>query len=245
MINGINLTRRLGELEERLKHTPEPAYTFAIGDKVRVSNLEDAVVEEVLHDGKIYLIEYTKVNKQYGQPVTSERQKNYYNWLQVRKHIEEPQVSFISNTDFNPLFTYTRLTDILNKIYDFGMKFDRDYQQEYTWELNDKISLIDSIFSNVDIGKFVCIQNDTKTWVKTSFGFEILDGKQRLTAITEYYEDRFEWNGRKFSDLSSRDQNYFVNYHVPIAEVKGLTREKILKYYLLLNTFGKAIRKNS
>jgi uncharacterized protein with ParB-like and HNH nuclease domain len=122
------------------------------------------------------------------------------------------------------------------------MNFDRDDQQEYTWELDDKISLIDSIFNNVDIGKFVCIQNDTKTWVKTGFGFEILDGKQRLMALTEFYEDRFEWRGLKFSDLSTRDQNHFIFYHIPLAEVKGLPREKIQTYYLLLNKVGKVTK---
>jgi hypothetical protein len=237
----VHLQRQLNELEERLKHATEPTYAFKPGDKVRVGNLQDSVVEDVLHDGKIYLIDFTNVETNYGKPVRSENQKKYVSWVQVRKHQEEPRESIIHNADLNLRFSYRMLSELLNKVYHFGVKFDPDYQRGYEWDMEDKILLIDSIFNNIDIGKFALVQYDAKTWVKSGNGFEILDGKQRLHTLLDFYEDRFEWRGRTFSDLSSRDQNHFTGYPVLFAELKELSREKILRYFLQLNTFGKVM----
>jgi len=240
-LNVDHLKRKLTELEDRLKHTPNPAYAFRPGDKVRVGSLQNAVVEEVLHDGKIYLIDYTGIDHNYGKPIRVEHQKGYFNWMQVRKLREDQNDSLIQHVDMNLRYSYRMLSDMLNKTYHFGVNFDPDYQRGNEWELADKQLLIESIFHNVDIGKFVFIQYDTKTWIKSGYGFEILDGKQRLRALLEFYEDHFAWQGLTFSDLSARDQNHFMSYPVALTDVKDLTREKTLRYFLLLNTVGKVM----
>ncbi|MFD0616008.1 DUF262 domain-containing protein [Paenibacillus sp. GCM10027629] len=235
------LQRKLEELEEKLKHTSEPTYVFRPGDPVRVGNLQDAVVAEVLHDGKIYLIDYTYIDKNYGNPVHHEHTRNYYGWLDVRKPIPETSDTIIRNTDMNVRFTFRMLSELLQRVYNFGMNLDPDYQRDYVWELEDKVRLIDSVFSNVDIGKFSVIQRDPKTWVRSGQGYEIIDGKQRLMTLMAYYEDRFAWNGKKYSDLTSREQNHFMNYPIVFAEVKDMTREQTLRYFLMLNTVGKTM----
>ena len=50
--------------------------------------------------------------------------------------------------------------------------------------------LLDSIFKNIDIGKFVLIHLSDSEWVERGFGYEILDGKQRLSALIEFYENK-------------------------------------------------------
>ena len=77
-----------------------------------------------------------------------------------------------------------------------------DYQRDYVWELSDKQLLIDSIFNNIDIGKFAFIHLDYKTWNKTGYAYEILDGKQRLKTIIDFYENRFSYKGIYYNDLS-------------------------------------------
>ena len=114
---------------------------------------------------------------------------------------------------------------------------------EFVWELEDKVSLIDSIFNNVDIGKFTFLHYDDQRWTETGFGYEIIDGKQRLRTILDFYEDRFAYKGRLFSELSHRDRNHFKNYPIMEAELHNLTREQILRYFIMLNTGGRIMAK--
>jgi uncharacterized protein with ParB-like and HNH nuclease domain len=72
------------------------------------------------------------------------------------------------------------------------------------WELEDKVALIDSIFNNVDIGKFAFIHLN----YGEKYTYEILDGKQRMRAILDYYENRFQYKGKYFNELSCREQNH-------------------------------------
>lgn len=238
------LQRKLSELEDKLKHTSDPTYLFRTGDAVRVGSLQDAVVAEVLHDGKIYLIDYTYIDKNFGKPIRHEHVTNYFIWMDVRKMRDEIPETIINNTDMNVRFAYRMLSELMNRVYNFGVNFDPDYQRDYVWELEDKVQLIESVYNNVDIGKFALIQYDTRTWVRTGLGYEIVDGKQRLLALKEFYEDRFAWRGKKFSDLTSREQNHFMNYPVIFAEVKDMTREQVLRYFIMLNTSGKIMDEN-
>ena len=71
--------------------------------------------------------------------------------------------------------------------------------------------------------------------------YEILDGKQRINALCEFYENRFPYKGKYFNDLSARDRNHFCNYGVDVAEIAQADKATILKYFLMLNTGGKQI----
>lgn len=241
MTQSVVLQRQLKELEERLKYVSDPPYVFQPGDRVRVGSFQDVIVEETLFDGKVYLIDYTSVDTNYGRPVKTEHQKKYVSWVQVRRFQEEPAESVIHNADLNPRFIYRSLTELFNKAYHFGVKMEPVSPIGYEWEKGDRERLIDSIFQNIDIGKFTMVQYDAKTWARSGFGFQILDGRQRLGTLLDFYEDRLQWRGRLFSDLSSRDQNHFLGYPVMFAEVKELSQEKLLRYYVQLNTFGKVM----
>ena len=104
--------------------------------------------------------------------------------------------------------------------------------------LEDKQKLIDSIFKNIDIGKFAFIH---KPFNSNEPLYEILDGKQRINALCEFYENRFPYKGKYFNDLSARDRNHFCNYGVDVAEIAQADKATILKYFLILNTGGKPI----
>lgn len=116
-----------------------------------------------------------------------------------------------------------------------------DYQRDYVWELSDKQLLIDSIFNNIDIGKFAFIHLDDKKWGETGNGYEILDGKQRLNAIIDFYENRFPYKGVYYNDLSGRDKGIFKNHHIVQGEISESERKDVLKYFLMLNRTGKSM----
>jgi uncharacterized protein with ParB-like and HNH nuclease domain len=131
------------------------------------------------------------------------------------------------------------MADIFSKVYFFGVNFEPDYQRDYVWELEDKIALIDSIFNNVDIGKFAFI----KKGYSEDYLYEVLDGKQRMRAILDFYEDRFQYKGFYYSDLSYEDQCHINYYNINVAEASEMTKEQTLRYFLMLNTGGKQMAK--
>lgn len=239
-----NLKQQLNELIEKLHLISMPTNKLNIGDKVKIGALEDVFIEEVLESGKIYLINYTSVNNNYGNPIRNKNQKRYVKWTDVRLKNNEKE-SLIQNDDLRLNYSNRHLGDILSKAYYFGIDFEPDYQRDYVWELRDKIELVDSIFNNIDIGKLVYIRISDKRWEQNGFkySYEILDGKQRIRAILDYFEDRFEYKGKTFSQLSTRDQNHFENYPVSIAEVSNLTEEQALRYFIKLNVTGKTMDK--
>lgn len=233
----------LKQLVERLKIIPEPTYKFEIGDMVAIGNLKDVYIAAIFYDSKIYEIDYTSIRSNYGNPIIDKHQRMYVCWMDIRKYLENTEQSFIKNKDVKLVYSQRSMGDIFSKAYHFGINFDPEYQRDFIWNLEDKVALIDSIFHNVDIGKFTFIHYDADKWLETGFSYEILDGKQRLRAILDFYEDRFTYKGKYFSELSYRDQYHFKEYGVVQAEARNLTREQILRYFIMLNTGGRIMAK--
>lgn len=231
-----DLNRELKRLREDYYLIPEPTYMFNVGDEVSIGNLRDCKVEEVVDGGKIYLINFTNYNHNYGNPILTPNTKQYWAWLDVRKK-NNNTTSFIKNRELRLNYMQMQISSIFSKVYYFGVDFEPEYQRDYVWNLEDKISLIDSIFNGIDIGKFVFIKRGILD------PYEILDGKQRITALKDFYEDKFKYNGVYFSDLSKGDQNYIENYAVSIAEIDNIDKETTLRYFLKLNTCGKVMDK--
>ncbi len=217
-------------------HRTPPTYTFQVGDKVSVGALRDPVIAEVLADGKGYIIDFTSVDNNYGKPIVTPHCKRFFAWTDIRP-LNQNTKSFIKVSDNMRLsYCQRQLSGLINMIYSFGVDFEPPYQRGFVWTNEDKVRLIDSIFHGVDIGKFVFIQ--TGSYSYGSYGYEILDGKQRLKTLQEFYENRFAYNGYYFNDLSQKDKNFFENYSISYAEAKNMTNADKYNLFILLNTSG-------
>lgn len=124
-------------------------------------------------------------------------------------------------------------------VYHQGVDFDVDYQREHVWELSDKVALIDSIFNNIEIGKFVFVQRDFGVKGKL---YEIVDGKQRLTALKEFYEDRFMYKGYFFSELNPVNKNKFESHNIAYGYLENPDRRAIFETFIKLNTTGRPMK---
>ena len=127
------------------------------------------------------------------------------------------------------------------KQYGFGIDFDPDYQRGYVWNDTDKELLLDSVFKNIDIGKFVLIHLSDEEWHERGLGYEILDGKQRLSTLIEFYENKLTYKGKYYNDLSRKDKRAFTEHQVAVAEVREMDKQTVLKYFLMLNRTGKSM----
>lgn len=235
IVLNAKLQRELDELREEY-YQPEVNRHFEIGQSVIIGSLEDVVVVDMFDEGKFILIEYTNRERRKPSDPTGQRFQRIVPWFNLYPVVDNTE-SFVENKDLELTFLNTTIDSALMKIYGNGVNFDVEYQRDYCWSLEDKQNLIDSIFKHVDIGKIVLVNRDIlEPW-------EVLDGKQRLSTIRDFYEDKFTYRGKKYSELSKQDRRYFEGYSLPTAILDTPDNDTIIRQFIRLNTCGKAMSK--
>lgn len=124
----------------------------------------------------------------------------------------------------------------------------KNYQRDFVWTLEDKRNLIDSIYNGIDCGKilvrkrgFVEIKKLIKMGVESVAFNDIVDGKQRLSTLSDFIRDEFCDNyGNFFSDLSHEAQHKFGNNQcISYAEMGEDTPDNVVvKQFLKMNFAG-------
>jgi len=224
-----------------------PTRQFEVGERVQSGAHDHTIVLKKELDGAIYLVknDYIQSDKNtrgYGERFQSQYWVAWHSIDKYRTDEERKKLpNLVTKDDVRFNYSQTSLSSFQSMVYYFGVDLNPDYQRDLVWTLEDKQKLIESIFNNIDIGKFAFIKRGFNKDVPSQQMYEILDGKQRLTAIMEFLEDRFKWRGLTFSDLSPSDQWHFETYSVAVAETSNMTKEQIYKYFLKLNTGGKPI----
>lgn len=234
--------RELKDIQGKLKHLNEPSYYFNIGDEVIIDNHIEGVVVEIFYNGKVYKIKCISSYSKYGNKIIEE----YYRivtWVDIRP-IKHEDTSFSKNKNIHLNYINVDISQIISRYYLCGIDLNPDYQRDYVWDRNDKELLIDSIFKNIDIGKFALIRLSNTEWMKRNKGFEVLDGKQRISTIIDFYENRFAYKEVYYNDLSIKDQLAFKNHSILLAEIDEIDKKKTLEYFLLLNCAGRVMDKN-
>jgi hypothetical protein len=199
---------------------------FKVGDKVRVGNLEDPVVDAILDGGKFYLIRHkeTKLN---------ESEFTIFEWMSVKPLRTKP-TEFADAFDLRANYSNTCLEGLLNKVYHFGVDFNPSYQRGLVWTTEQKQALIKTIFDIGSIGTFAFNRRSYDADVL----YEVIDGKQRLSALCEFYEDRWPYNGAYYSELSIHDTSIFKNASTPEVVLQEATEEHKLRLFLRINRAG-------
>ncbi len=230
----------LSNIKRKVPYLNIPSYFFDVGDKVSYGALKESVVEEVLYDGKVYVLKCIATNYNYGNSYDYETYR-VVAWVDVRPLDSKVDTNFSENQDVRLDYYNSTIEGLLLKKYSFGIDFDPDYQRGYVWDQKDKQLLLDSIFKNIDIGKFVLIHLSNIEWMKRMFSYEILDGKQRLNTLIEFYENKLAYKGKYYNDLSRMDKRAFIEHQVAVAEVRETDKKTVLKYFLMLNRTGKSM----
>jgi hypothetical protein len=232
--------RGIDQIQREIPFINTPSYFFNIGDKVSYGAIKESVVEDILYDGKVYVLRCIVTNNNYGRPYDYETYR-VTSWVNVRPIGCSTDTKFTENQDVRLFYNNSTIESLIHYHYHFGIDFNPDYQRGYVWDQKDKELLLDSIFKNIDIGKFVLIHLSNEEWHKRGFSYEILDGKQRLSTIIEFYENKLAYKGKYYNDLSGIDKNTFTEHKVSVAEVRETDKKIILKYFLMLNRTGKSM----
>ena len=104
-------------------------------------------------------------------------------------------------------------------------KLDPEYQRRHRWSIERKSKLIESFLMNVPVPPVFLYERDLAR-------FEVMDGRQRLTALSEFFEDKFKLTGLQYwSDLDGRTYS-----KLPSKVRDGIDRRYISSIILLKET---------
>lgn len=104
-------------------------------------------------------------------------------------------------------------------------KLDPEYQRRHRWNVERKSRLIESFLMNVPVPPVFLYERDLAR-------FEVMDGRQRLTALNDFYADKFALTGLQYwSDLDGRTYS-----QLPSKVRDGIDRRYISSVILLKET---------
>jgi hypothetical protein len=102
---------------------------------------------------------------------------------------------------------------------------DPEYQRRHRWSVEKKSRLIESFLINVPVPPVFLYERDLAR-------FEVMDGRQRLTALSDFYADKFELTGLQYwADLDGRKYS-----QLPSKVRDGIDRRYISSTILLKET---------
>lgn len=123
-----------------------------------------------------------------------------------------------------------------NSVYELKRQYDKGriqlsptYQRGNVWTQKQKSELIESILMGIPLPIMYFFQDD-------SGNKQVVDGKQRLSALFDYMEDKFSLSelsimegikGKKFKNLDGIDQGKIEDYKVSINIIKPPTPDRI------------------
>lgn len=117
------------------------------------------------------------------------------------------------------------LSTIVNMVNSEDYILNPEFQRRHRWDTTRKSRLIESFIMNVPIPPIFLYEREYSV-------YEVMDGLQRLTAISQFYEDKFE-----LQDLVEWEElNGFKYSQLPEQIKKGIDRRYISSIILLQET---------
>ena len=218
-----------------------------IGDKVyhyQKERFQDLVITKI--NGKILTCkgkEYSKI------PYTTN-----YEWKDIERDFTEVELTKEVNInretltkenkwyhilEFTPNMTM-RLIDIYRYWLDEEIDLNPFYQRDLVWTKKQKLAYIMAIFEKGIETKPTFIVNVVK-----NRKIEVLDGKQRITTLLDFIEDKIKLeNGKVFSELSEEDKKTILFHQIRYTRIikhgynTDLTDKEKIELFLEINELG-------
>lgn len=126
----------------------------------------------------------------------------------------EEKRKFLDKTKINKQSWSIR--EIMKKIRDKDLILDPYYQRNSVWTNEKKVAFIESLYMEIMIPPIYVVEVPSNDLLETN-KYEVVDGKQRLTTIKEYFESELELKekyleyygdllgGKKFNEIKNAD----------------------------------------
>lgn len=151
-------------------------------------------------------------------------------------------------------------SESIQRIYNYYLEntliVNRRYQRKLVWSIEEKASFIDSIIKSYPVPLILLAEsNDDSGRI-----FEIIDGMQRINAVTAFVENEFAVNGAYFNLETMAETKLqkdsgqlvqkepmldrkicaeFVSYVFPMSTYKGASEAEIDEVFRRINANGK------
>lgn len=111
---------------------------------------------------------------------------------------------------------------------------DPAYQRDFVWTEDQKRLYIKNLFEDkAEITPTIVeYYDDTHTHV-----YEVLDGKQRIKALLDFYNNEFDVVGLYYKDLTAEDQFFFTHHKVVYTRVMNRANSSDLKLETKIQLF--------
>jgi len=146
-LNHSNMLRNIKEEERAIKLclTPSnPTRFFEVDERVMLGAHKEVYVREIHADGMFYVCEAIGVKRNRDKPAENEMHVNA--WQELYKYGQNQETQFTKEEKYYIRQLNSPLDSLLSMVYapHAGVDFDVEYQREHVWNLEDKVSLIDS-----------------------------------------------------------------------------------------------------
>lgn len=228
---------------------------WKIGDKVKTpdKNIRNAVISEIINDRLIKIeceMYFPNSREQIRQieitviantliPVEEEYKNN--NISEVNRF---GQLTIWKGQEIEIVKVDTDLSKIYRKYAEEEIDLNPEYQRELVWTDKQKQEYILAILKQRAKITPVIIEKLTE---QGTVLYEILDGKQRLTALFDYIDNKYPLQtGEYFKDLSAKDMNVITQTRVRYTRITSYNECDVpldfkLAYFLEINAMGTKI----
>jgi hypothetical protein len=213
-----------------------PTRSFTVGQRVILGAHAEVYVYEIMKDGLFYIVKAIQIKRDRDKPAADEF--HCVAWHEILAYDVERNTNFAKEQRYFIRLLNSSIDSLLHMCYagHAGVDFNVEYQRDHVWVLEDKVALIDSIFNHIEIGKFMFVQRHESTPGRY---YEILDGKQRLTTLCEFYEGRFAYKGVFYQDLSYMDRYRFTSHPITYGFLENPDKRGIYETFIKMNTCGR------
>lgn len=109
------------------------------------------------------------------------------------------------------------------------------YQRGLVWSQEQKVKLIDSIFWGMSLPAIYLRELEIMT---AGPYLEVIDGKQRISALMDWFGDRLECRGKRWSTMTVVERRRWANEPIPVIIVHGMTEAEAVELYNRINFCG-------
>lgn len=121
-----------------------------------------------------------------------------------------------------------QLMDIVNEIKRKKIIMSPYFQRKLVWRAIHKVDFIKTILYGYPFPEIFIAQGDLDIEKMESTSC-VVDGQQRLNSIVEYIDDKFEVDGKKFSQLEPQIKENFLKYDITIVELDIKHDDPVIK----------------
>jgi len=213
-----------------------PTRKFDVAELVTILNSEQTYsVVWSYADTKVYLLKNINTEEVIVSP-----------WHEIfKKPKSKKRIKFFKSFRKAPNFQASKISDLITRYYTNDINMNPEYQVEFSWGKSKKEDFLESILINraISIGNFSFMHIFEKDEVQLE---EIIDGKERLKTIIDFYEGKITFHEMFFSDLNQLDQEMFLTQACNIGTLpEAIEEEAVIDLFISMNTNSSSVSKSA